>query len=203
MTQEQEILNKSEALFMKYGIKSITMDDLARQLGISKKTIYQYFENKKDLVNKVMVAHMEREMEDTGVIVQNADNAIDEMLKIARYVIAQLRKLSPTALYDIKKYYRKEWALFEQFNATYIFQCILTNLERGQKEGLYRTDLNKDIIAKLYVGKTNIVVDEDLFPLAEYKRDELYNEFIHYHIRGIASPKGLEVFETLFTEMNT
>jgi len=198
MTVEEEILKKSEALFMRYGIKSITMDDLARQLGISKKTIYQYFENKKDLVLKMSLNHMEREKEATAIITTKAKNAIDEMLKIAKHVIRELRSLSPTALYDMKKYYREAWNVIEQFNQIYVYQCILKNLERGIEEGVYRKDMNLDIIAKLYVGKTSIIIDEELFPLNEYKREELFNEFIYYHIHGIASPQGLKVLDELF-----
>ena len=81
----------------------------------------------------------------------------------------------------------------EAYHTEYVYSVLKANLERGIKEGLYRNDLNPDIVAKLYVGKTLIVVDEEVFPLKEYNRENLYKEYINYHIHGVASPKGLEV----------
>jgi len=197
MDQKQQILEKAEELYLKIGIKSVSMDDLARRLGISKKTLYQYVENKNDLVSQIIGCHINEEKEAVTEILNNSDNAIDEMLKVAKYVLTQLRKLSPTAVYDLKKYYRNCWEIIEKHNQFFVYNHIKHNIERGQREEIYREDVNADIIAKLYVSQNFLIVDEDLFPLREYDRDKLFSQFIMYHIRGIACPKGLEILDEL------
>ncbi len=195
METKQRILNTAESLFMRYGIKSVTMDDVSRELGISKKTLYQYVDNKKDLIANVLAASIESEKVVMQQIQAESTNAIDEMLRIARHVTQKLREFNPGAVYDLQKYYREAWELMEAFHEHYIFATIKGNIERGQTEGYYRPDANPDIIARLYVGKTFDLVDESNFPLARYNRQNLFQEYIFYHLRGIASAKGLKLLE--------
>lgn len=191
MDIKQQILNKSTALFMRYGIKSITMDDIARELGISKKTLYQYVENKSDLIGQIFQEKIRTEKQCMSDIREAATDAVDEILRIARYVIEELRQMSPTTMYDLRKYYRSTWRQMEALHQRHIYQLIRENLERGQAEGLYRQNLDVDIVAKLYVAKTSIVVDEELFPTQQYNIERLFEEYMMYHIHGVASAKGL------------
>ncbi len=195
MDNKQKLFSTVESLFMKYGIKSITMDDVSKELGISKKTLYQYVENKKDLIDKVMQQNFANELRDIGEIHQNSKDAIDEMLQVSKHVTQQLREMHPSVVYDLQKYYRESWQEMEKFHEEFIYGQIKQNIERGQQEGLYRLDLDPDIIAKLYVSKTMVIVDESTFPLREYNRETLFLEYIFYHIRGIASLKGLKLLE--------
>jgi len=198
--QEQKILSQAEALFMRVGIKSITMQDLSRELGISKKTLYQYVDNKADLVLKIMYNHAQTEMEAVKKITAESKNAIDEMLEIARYSLEQLREISPTVIYDMKKYYRKSWDIFEKLHQEHSGGVIVKNFNRGVEEGLYRDDFDMDIVSKLYVSKTFLLVEETLFPLRKYDRRHLMNEFIKYHLYGIISPKGKKQLEKYLTK---
>lgn len=182
---------------MRYGIKSVTMDDIARELGISKKTLYKFVENKADLIQKIFHEYIKCEKGEMDQILHASANAIEEIQNIGKYVIQQLRELAPTVLYDLQKYYRESWTLLQSLHQQYIYQVIKANLERGIKEGLYREDLDSDIIAKLYVGKTSLLVDEGLFPLKRYDKGSLFKEYIKYHVQGIASPKGLKLFKEL------
>lgn len=193
MEIKQQIIEKAEALFMRYGIKSVTMDDLARELGVSKKTIYQYVENKSDLIEQIFHKRIEREKLCMASIRENSEDAIEEILQIAEFVIAELRQLSPTTVYDLQKYYRGTWRQMEALHQRHIYSLIRNNLERGMEQGVYRKDLAPDIIAKLYVGKTSLVADDELFPLQEYNLERLFKQHMHYHIHGIASPKGLKL----------
>jgi len=197
MDTKKQILTKSESLFMRYGIKSVTMDDIARELGISKKTLYQFVENKADLIQKIFNEYIKCEKAEMDEIFIASANAIEEILNIGKYVIQQLRELAPTVMYDLQKYYRESWKLMQSLHQQDVYQVIKANLERGIKEGLYREDLDPDIIAKLYVGKTSLLVDEALFPLKHYDKGCLFKEYIKYHIQGIASPKGLKLFKKL------
>lgn len=184
-------------LYLKYGIKSVSMDDIARTLGISKKTIYTVVEKKKDLVFQVLKTYLEEDEAVINKITQDAKDSIEEMLLIAKHVLAFLRAMSPSLLYDLKKYHPGSWNLVEQKHHEFIFNVIRTNLKRGIDEGLYLEDLNPEIVAKLYVHLTHSVADETFFPLEEHNRSELYKEFIKYHMRGIVTTKGRKYLNKL------
>ncbi|GJM34421.1 MAG: TetR family transcriptional regulator [Saprospiraceae bacterium] len=195
MEVKQQILIEAADLFMRYGLKSVSMDDIARKLGISKKTLYQYVENKTELIEQIFSLKFEEDSRQIKDIRLSANDAIDEVLKIAKHVIQHLRELSPTTIYDLQKYYSSTWKQFEAQHKGYIFTLICDNLIRGIKQGLYRSELNPEIVAKLYVGKTSLVVDEDVFPIQQFNLDDLYREHMIYHIYGVASPKGRAILE--------
>ena len=195
MESRQNILAKIENMFFRYGIKSVTMDDISRHLGISKKTLYQFVENKKDLIQQVFQKVIVEEKQAMRQIVTESKDAIEEIVAIAEYVTQQLRQVSPQTLYDLQKYYRKSWQMMEALHSQHTLGIIKANINRGISEGVYRQDINADIIAKLYVGKNSLLVDEDLFPLKEYSTEQLFLQHIRYHIYGIASKDGLKLLE--------
>lgn len=193
MDYKKYIISKSFELFIRYGIKSVTMDDIAKKLGMSKKTLYQYFDNKSDLIEQIFQRHIEEEKLIMGQIKKKATDAIDEMLSIARFVVKILQEMSPTTMYDLQKYYRTTWDKMDILHKKYIYATIKENLIWGVQQGVYRNDLNTDIIAKLYIAKTSLIVDEKIFPVRDYNMGELFQEFINYHIQGIASEKGRQM----------
>ncbi len=197
---QQDILHKIEDLFLRYGIKSVTMDDISRHLGISKKTLYQYVDNKADLINKVLRQHIESEKREVINIQKRAKNAIHEMLAIARYVISMLRRLNPSTMYDLQKYYSKSWEIMHALHKEYMYETIIKNLYNGQSEGLYRGDFNPEIIARFYIAKVESIVSEDIFPSNLFTKEKVYQAFIQYHIHGIATEKGIKLFEKHFKE---
>ncbi len=193
--KQQQVLFKSEELFMRYGLKSVTMDDIARHLGISKKTLYEYVDNKADLIGKILDSRVALEQRMMQQIKEESDDAVEEMLKLARYSIQMLRKLSPTAVYDLKKYYKDLWMSMESLHLKEAYEIIRNNIERGIEQGVYRNDMDPAIISRLYIGKINQVVDNDMFPTSKYDKANLFKEFFNYHMHGIASPKGLKLLE--------
>ena len=195
MDSKQRILNTAESLFFKYGIKSVSMDDVARELGMSKKTLYQYVETKKDLIDQIMLQILEEEKVFAEEAAQGANDAIAEMMQVAKHITKLLRKLHPGTMYDLQKYYRETWKHLEHYHQQFIYGNIRQNIEKGQQQGLFRLDIDPDIVAKLYVGKTMVIVDESIFPLPQYNREKLFQQHIFYHIRGIATPKGLKLLE--------
>ncbi len=195
MSKEIEIFEKVNDLFMKYGIKSVSMDDIARALGISKKTLYLFVDNKADLINKSIELHLLKEKQDIEEITSISKDPIDEMLNIARHIVKMLRQVNPSTMYDLQKYYKPSWDLMQSLHQIHIYDVIKNNIQTGIEIGLYRENLQPDIIAKFYVGKSLILVDEDIFPMSDYNREKLFTEFINYHIHGIASKKGLDLLE--------
>ena len=132
MSQE-EILEGAKELFMRYGIKSITMDDVAREMGISKKTLYQHVKNKTDLIERIIHQHIHEEKECLSEMPANAHDAIEQVLMIAQYVVKVLRSMRPTTMFDLKKYYRSCWNMMEEFQQEYMYEMIRSNIEQGVK----------------------------------------------------------------------
>ncbi len=195
------IISKAKSLFMRFGLKSVSMDDVTRELGISKKTLYQHFESKEDLIMQTIQRHQCAESEAVAQICRQATDALQEMLAIARHVIVQFQQMSQATIFDLKKYYPEAWHMVEQVQRDYIYKVLKTNIDRGISEGLYRSDFNSDILARLYVGSMHWLMDEELFPSSEFHWAQLYREFIHYHLRGIASDKGLEKLHAYIKEL--
>lgn len=195
MNTGEKIITKAGDLFMQYGIKSISMDEVARSLGISKKTLYQHVNNKADLIQKVMIIHITEEKDAMCTIHETAKDAIDEMMQISRYVSELLQRVNPTVIYDLQKYYAKGWELMESLHFEHTYTLIKENIEKGMEQGLYRPNLDADIIAKLYIGRMDLVVDKNLFPIGEYTISQIHNNAMTYHLYGIMSTKGIELFE--------
>lgn len=197
MDQELAILNKSKELFFRLGVKSITMDDLAREMGVSKKTIYLYVANKSELVDKVMQMHVEQEKATMQEIIEQSSNAIHQTYLIIKAVLSQLRNIHPSSIYDIQKYYPKTWQIFVQFKNDFIYTLVKENLERGIKEGLYRENLDTHLVARLYINAIEYIVNPAYFPATKYNFSDLYIHYINYHIRGVVSEKGADYLKTI------
>lgn len=193
MTLEEKILSDAKSLFMRYGLRSVTMDDIAKHLGISKKTIYQYVDHKKDLINKILVNHTNEETCIVDRIQDGSKDAIDEILRIAKYVILQLSQLSPNTIYDLQKYYQQSYQIWESFHQEVVFEVIKRNIVRGKEEGLYRSDLDEQFIAKIYIEMTRMLSDPEKFPMMGKQFDKMYKQFINYHVRGLVSGKGFKI----------
>jgi hypothetical protein len=188
----KQIMRRAESLFMRFGIKSVSMDDIARELGLSKKTLYQFFENKGDLILKTIESHLQEEMCDMDLIHSNAENALQEIMLLARHIIGQFQELSPSVVYDLKKYYPEAWTQMDKMQREHVYQSILDNLKRGIAEGDYRNDLNPEIMARLHVGSLYLPIDQSLFPVREFQPDQVFKEYIYHFVRGVASEQGLD-----------
>lgn len=191
------LFEKSRELFTRYGVKSLTMDDIARELGMSKKTIYRFISNKNELVKLAMAHHLEAEKKQVSEIMNTASDSVAGMLQILDYIVGELRELNPSILYDLQKYYPEAWAAMNQYRYDFILNTIMLNLERGKQEGVYRKDFDSAIIARIYVKGMDLLMDQQLFPQKQFNFINIYTEFIKYHLRGIVSPKGLMHLDTL------
>lgn len=195
----QDILDTTRALFMRYGIKSVTMSDIARELGISKKTLYQFFENKQALIERTFEVYIREEVVLIEGLKLSARDAIDELLKIARYMIQMLRKASPVTMYDLEKYYRSTWLAVKRLHSHHIYNYILDNIHRGMERGLYRIDLKPELIARIYVANTSGQLE---IPASTTNLEEMVREYTIYHIHGIATPKGIACLEAYLESLD-
>lgn len=191
---ENTILSKSRDLFLQYGVKSVSMDDIAKELSMSKKTLYQYFDGKSHLIHRITEKYLSEEIEEIKRIQSDSTDAIDEMHKIVSYVIRFISNLKPSFTYDLKKYYPQSWSIIEDGHMGFIEDTITLNIDRGKEEGLYREEIQTEIIAKIYVSNSmNILLME--FPKKDINPVNLYKEMILYHLHGIISEKGRELFK--------
>ncbi|MEM9884758.1 MAG: TetR/AcrR family transcriptional regulator [Bacteroidota bacterium] len=195
MSTKEQIIEQAGALFLRYGIRSVSMDDIAGKLGMSKKTLYQYFEAKSDLIQHVTISYIQKDLEIFGAIRDSADNAVEELMNFAQYLMETIRQVSPTVMYDLQKYYKNSWCKMQEVHNEYVYNSIKDNIERGQKQGLYRSEINADIASRIYVEASHVVMDEDVFPMKKYKKEEIVKEFIHQFVHGWASDKGLELWK--------
>jgi TetR/AcrR family transcriptional regulator, cholesterol catabolism regulator len=193
MFVKDTLLSCAFELFLKYGIKSVSMDDISRKMGISKKTIYNFVATKDDLIASVLEKHLQKDACDIKKIYTESTDAVDEMVNITKHVLTFLRTMTPSIIYDLKKYHPQSWEKIETVHFTFIEQTIFNNIIRGQKEGLYRLDVEPEIIAKLYVCKSTAISDQDKFPIDDFDKVLLFKEMVRYHLYGIASEKGYQL----------
>lgn len=193
MEQQEKWLKRVEETFLRYGVKSVTMDDVSRELGISKKTLYQWVSNKEDLVQRVLAYFLQQEREQCEVRRQKAGNAVEEIFLVIEATARRMQMMKANVLYDLQKYYRDVWEKLREYQRGFLYEVVRSNLERGIQEGLYRNNLNVDITARLHIAMIFQLFDEDLFPRALYSREELFRHYLTHYLHGIASEKGLRL----------
>jgi AcrR family transcriptional regulator len=190
METREKILLGAFDLFMKYGVKSVTMDDIAQTLGVSKKTIYQFIGNKKVLIETVILNFLESDEAAIIRIINEAENAIDEMFALSKHVNSFLSRMRPTFMYDLQKYYRTEWELIRKKHFAFIHEVIKKNIEQGKTQDLYRADIDPEIISRFYTRASESAIDENLFPSSEYPKTTLFLEHLTYHMFGLVNNNG-------------
>lgn len=195
-----KLIQTAEALFMRYGLKSVSMDDIARSMGVSKKTLYQLIENKEALITEVMIANREKDMQMIMEAVNASSDAIDEFLRISRNFIREMREVSPTTLYDLKKYYGSIWEEQMEGHIDTFILCIGTNLYRGVEEGLYRDDMLPDVIARIYAQTVLAITDTSIFPAKDLPLDQIIRQHALYHLNGVVNEQGKKQLAALLAK---
>ena len=188
---KNKIIKKSADLFLNLGFKSVTMDDIAHEMGISKKTIYQYFATKTKLVEATAIYRFECISESIDDIFSLEANPIDELFTIKEFIINHMKNQKQSTEYQFKKYYPKIYSIVKQKQFEAMHKCVCDNLNRGKMSGLYRTDLNVDFISRLYFSAIGSLKDNELFPAEQYKLEDLLSYYLEYHLRGICTPTGI------------
>ena len=190
-----ELLARVFVLYNKYGIKSVTMDDVSSELGISKKTLYQYVKDKSELVEKVMSLNSLCHREAIYAIISQKNNAIEELLAVNKYMNEMIREQNPTLNYDLRKYYPAIFSKLMEESHREMYESIKKNLVKGQKEGLYRMDMDIDIISKLHITRLEYKYSSISFSNEELNSEKVMREIFIYHLHGIISEKGRKLLE--------
>lgn len=187
-----EILERASAVYMRFGIKSVTMDDLARELGISKKTIYKYFDDKSDLVRSIVEMKMQMDQAICQNCLNHTENAVDTLMQISRLIVEHVGNMNPSVFFDLKKYHADAWQVVEAHRWGFVLDTVTANLYRGIEEKLFRDNLNPEVVGRLYVASIDNIFNPDIFPWPKFKFQEIYTEMIRLHIKGLVNKNGLE-----------
>lgn len=192
---KENILTEALGLFTNYGLRSVTMDDIASKLGISKKTIYQHFKDKEEIIIQVTQMVFDVEHQKMLELEENSENAVDHLYQQTQWLRDRIKNTSNAALYDMRKYYLNAWEKYRCFKRDVIYQSVIRNLNRGIKEGLFREDLHPEILALLRIGEIELSFNKEIFPDEEYSLVEIHEQFFRHFTYGILSAQGLKLFE--------
>lgn len=198
MEVKEYIVEEADKLFCQYGFKSVTMDDIAKHLGMSKKTIYQHFSDKDELVTILIREKLSNQDCTMGACSENAENAVQEIFFAITNIHELLTTMNPKLFYDLQKYHPKAWLLFKNFKEQNLGKTILANLERGIKEGFYRPEIKTDILTQMRLEQVDLLFSQQH---SNYVMNNKYNiaqvmvELTVHFLYGICNLDGLALIE--------
>ena len=195
MDPKDRILQHASALFLRNGIKSVSMDDIAADLAMSKKTLYKVFANKDELVTATMAERMDRTQRECLSVQAPATNAVQQMLDLAAWADEQFSHVHPSIFYDLRKYHPTAWEVFRQHKSTFILNQITENLRRGVAEGLYRPDLDVEVLARLSLAQIDLTFDINLYPPAQFAASRVNRVLDDHFLRGVVTLAGYKLIE--------
>lgn len=195
MEVKERILEKATDLFMRYGIRSITMDEIAGQLGISKKTIYQFFTDKDEMVEAIVDNEVKANELECSRFRGESENAVHEIFIAMKETEEMLKAMNPLIMYDLEKHHPGAYRKFRNYKYEFMYQIIVQNLERGIREELYRPELNIDVVAKHRIESAFMAFNQDIFPHNRYRISEIGYELGIFFLHGITTAKGKKLIE--------
>jgi len=194
---KDKILHRATELFLDLGFKSVTMDDLANEMGISKKTIYSHFENKTRLVEESTLNLFWKISDGIDGICSLRKNPIEELYEIKKFVMMNLKGEKSSPQYQLQKYYPNLYETLKSKQFEVMGDCIKDNVLRGMEMGIYRENLNVEFVSRIYFSGANTIKDNRLFPQQLFTMDTLMDNYLEYHLRGIVTPKGRKILNEI------
>ena len=190
---EIRILEKARELFFFFGVKSITMDDLSKHLGISKKTLYTYYKDKSELVHLIMGDLLNQHVVEMAMLKDKASNAVEEVVLNSKALYTVFKDLKPNVIFEIEKYFPNLADKFANHRHSCMLAVIKENLERGKTEGLYRADLETDFVAQVRLNQLASAFDEKAYPLVAFNIQKIIIKLTSLYLNSICSIKGKQL----------
>lgn len=188
---KQYIIAESDKLFCQYGFKSVTMDDIAKQLGMSKKTIYSHFADKNEIVNIVIDQRLNSNKDFIQETIRRSDNAVHEIFLALTNMKEQLSDINPSLFYDLQKYHPQAWLYFKDFREKYLFTTIHDNLKRGIAESYFRKDIKADILTQMRLEQMDLIFsNSSSYTNGKYGIAYVMAELTEHFLYGICTLKG-------------
>lgn len=194
---ETQILEKATQMFLLQGFKTVTMDDIASELSISKKTIYQHFASKPELIEKALANINAKFLQQIEQTLKLDQEAIPEILAAHNDINDIFLVDSSGCFYQLSKYYPKLAQKQKIFHEKKYVKLIEKNLEKGIREGVYRSGIDVDFVARFHIASLTAIEDLDYFPEYDYTHMEIHALHLEYHIRSIATERGLKIYTDL------
>jgi AcrR family transcriptional regulator len=189
---KKQIIKVADEMFTNYGLKSVTMDDIAKKMGISKKTIYQFYKDKDELVELIVRQKLDEqwcEMEEIG---KQYPNPIEEVLRMSEYIRKQMTTIHPSVIYDMQKYFPRCYAMYNEHIERCFKDSFSKNIENGINLGVYRSNINPEILSILRIKQIEMAFNPEYFPPQKHKLQDIQYEFIIHFLYGICTIKGHE-----------
>lgn len=195
MEPKERILVKAKQLFMQFGIRSVSMDDVANNMAMSKKTVYHYFLDKDELVDAIMEAHINQIQAESIAFRSDAINAIHEIFLTIDHIVEELSNINPMVLYDLEKFHYRTYERFKEYKDKFLAELTRKNIEWGINEDLYRPEINIDVMCKFRLESLMIPFNVSVFPPGKYNLASLSEEFIEHFVYGLATVKGHKLIQ--------
>src|ERR1700761_4151818 len=193
MIQIERIIEGGEELFLKAGIKSVTMDDIAKHLGISKKTIYHFFKDKNELVIALVKKKLWEDEEQMCAIIEQSSNVIEEMINMMKCSEEIFSRINPIVIHDMQKYHPDAWKQFQKFKSEVLVGKLEELFSKGIKQGYIRPEIDVKILAKMRVAQFELGFDPSVFPVAEFSPWKVQYQFLEHFNYGICTLKGYKL----------
>lgn len=190
MKTKDRILQGAQELFFKYGIKSITMDDIAKHLAISKKTIYKYYADKNEVVEAMTTQLMKKNEKEFQAIANESTNVVEEVFTMMKHMSAMFSQMNSNLFYDMQKYHSNSWKLFKDFKEECIERMVEESVKRGISQGLVRSDINSKIVARLRMEQVEMGFNPNAFPPNKFKIIDVQLALLDHFLHGICTLKG-------------
>lgn len=194
VTIKEKILKGSEELFMRYGVRSISMDDIARHLAVSKKTLYQHFADKEDIVTVACESHLARQVDEFKLIRKTAKNALEELFHLSVCLKRNMEAMNPSLLFDLQKYHPRAWRVWLEHKHTFIGDSVVKNLKQGIAEGYFRPEMNPEIIATVRLELVQLAFNDDLFPRDRFRLPDVQAQIFDHFVFGLLTEKGRKLY---------
>lgn len=198
-SEQKNLLKTVLKMFTKYGIKSVSMDDIARELGISKKTLYTFVKDKNELVEKAIDFQCKERLQLMKSLNLESLPALQEVIEVSKIIDKTIGEFNPAFQYDLAKYFSPIYKKMMQINREAMSQSMLQNFKKGKQEGFYRPEIKEDLLVKMHISNVENLAEIQFYNSAEWTPDEIQQELFSYHMHAILTPLGLEEYKRLLT----
>ena len=199
---KESIVHHSIPLFLQYGFKSVTVDDLALKMSISKKTIYTHFPTKEQLVETSVMKHFDLVIDKILSICQHSKDPIIELYQIKKEVSKYFSNEKNSPIYQLQKYYNTIYQKLKQKEFNALGSMFSNSLNRGINTGLFRSGIDIDFVTRIFFNGIRGIQDVELFPIDQFKMEHLLINFSEYHLRAICTPEGIQKLDIYKKELN-
>ena len=202
MDLKERIIENASALFFQKGVKSMTMSDIANELGVSKRTLYEVFRDKEDLLENCISSHIVKADKAIQTLADNSENVIDMMMHFFALHLNEMRTINRLVMHDLKKYHPDLYKKLEYKQKENVY-LLLPLLDKGVKQELIRNDVNFEIILWLVKSQFKALMADDFFPMEKYSINEYIQAIILNFIRGIATPSGIKKVDSIVEKLQS